>query len=532
MSTIVTRAGKGSALTHTEVDANFTNLNTDKLQSGDTAATLTITSADINGGTIDGTSIGSSSASTGAFTTLNTSGNVGIGTSSPNSRLQVYNNINGTPFSWGNAARTGYLYQDASGVGITNAAGTSFDEGMYLDTANSNVLLYTNSTVRATLNSSGNLGLGVTPSAWSGVSNAGVIQTYSGAISTTPGGGFDTTTYVTNAFYNGTNWIYRNTSSSSRYDQWGNQHRFFVAPPGTAGNAITFTQAMTLDGSGRLLVGTTASRAFGAFGQGNFQIETAVSSALETLISNRNDTGASVFGFGKSRGTAVASNTVVVSGDPLGTINWSGADGTGLISAASIAAAVDGTPGTNDMPGRLVFSTTADGASSPTERMRIDSTGTLVLAATNSNGIQFPATQIANANANTLDDYEEGTFTPTVSGTTVSGAGTYSIQVGRYTKVGNRVFFMVNLTWSAHTGTGNMFLGGLPFTSANVSNATPSLSVWISNLALTASNVFAAYVNSNATTINVNQLPVGGGAAAAIAMDTAAQIIISGHYEV
>jgi hypothetical protein len=91
MSTIVTRAGKGSALTHTEVDANFTNLNTDKIQSGNTVASLTVTSisgttatytnatissADINGGTIDGTSIGSSSASTGAFTTLSASSTV------------------------------------------------------------------------------------------------------------------------------------------------------------------------------------------------------------------------------------------------------------------------------------------------------------------------------------------------------------------------------------------------------------------------------------------------------------------------
>jgi hypothetical protein len=73
MSTIVTRSGKGSPLTHTEVDNNFTNLNTDKLQSGDTAASLVITSADINGGTIDGATIGASSASTGAFTTATAS---------------------------------------------------------------------------------------------------------------------------------------------------------------------------------------------------------------------------------------------------------------------------------------------------------------------------------------------------------------------------------------------------------------------------------------------------------------------------
>jgi hypothetical protein len=78
---------------------------------------------------------------------------------------------------------------------------------------------------------------------------------------------------------------------------------------------------------------------------------------------------------GKSRGTSLGANTVVQSGDVLGRIYFVGADGSGLIQGATITAEVDGTPGTNDMPGRLVFSTTADGASSPTERMRITNDG-------------------------------------------------------------------------------------------------------------------------------------------------------------
>lgn len=73
MSTIVTRAGKGSALTHAEVDANFNNLNNDKLQSGNTAAALTISNATINGGAINATTIGASTATTGAFTVLSAS---------------------------------------------------------------------------------------------------------------------------------------------------------------------------------------------------------------------------------------------------------------------------------------------------------------------------------------------------------------------------------------------------------------------------------------------------------------------------
>ena len=74
MSTIVTRSGKGSPLSHVEVDANFTNLNTDKIQSGNTVAALTVTSATINGGSINGTTIGATTRSTGAFTTFASNG--------------------------------------------------------------------------------------------------------------------------------------------------------------------------------------------------------------------------------------------------------------------------------------------------------------------------------------------------------------------------------------------------------------------------------------------------------------------------
>jgi hypothetical protein len=56
-------------------------------------------------------------------------------------------------------------------------------------------------------------------------------------------------------------------------------------------------------------------------------------------------------------------------------ISFQGSDGTNFVESAAIQAQVDGTPGTNDMPGRLMFSTTADGASSPTERARITSGG-------------------------------------------------------------------------------------------------------------------------------------------------------------
>jgi len=133
-----------------------------------------------------------------------------------------------------------------------------------------------------------------------------------------------------------------------------------------------------IDSSGRLLVGTSTAR---SNFDGNtttplFQIEGVTSgTASASIVRGANDITGSTFNLGKTRATAVGGNTVVSSGDQIGIISFQAADGTNLIDAASIQAAVDGTPGANDMPGRLVFSTTADGASSPTERMRIANDG-------------------------------------------------------------------------------------------------------------------------------------------------------------
>ena len=91
---------------------------------------------------------------------------------------------------------------------------------------------------------------------------------------------------------------------------------------------------------------------------------------------NANDDAGGYLQLGKSRGTAVNSDTIVQDNDDVGIINFIGADGTDRAHPiASIRAAVDGTPGNNDMPGRIEFMTTADGGTSLTERMRIDNLG-------------------------------------------------------------------------------------------------------------------------------------------------------------
>ena len=88
--------------------------------------------------------------------------------------------------------------------------------------------------------------------------------------------------------------------------------------------------------------------------------------------------------FHKSRNASIGGDTVVQDDDEMGRIRFFGNDGTDFTEGARITALVDGTPGNNDMPGRLMFSTTADGASSPTERMRINATGQVLIGTTSS----------------------------------------------------------------------------------------------------------------------------------------------------
>jgi hypothetical protein len=97
---------------------------------------------------------------------------------------------------------------------------------------------------------------------------------------------------------------------------------------------------------------------------------------LDTAVLMQRGLGIAIF---KTRAASAGGNTAVVDADMLGELRFCGADGTNIIRGAAIGAFVDGTPSANDMPGRLVFSTTADGATTPTERMRIKSNGNVLV---------------------------------------------------------------------------------------------------------------------------------------------------------
>lgn len=112
-----------------------------------------------------------------------------------------------------------------------------------------------------------------------------------------------------------------------------------------------------------------------------------------------NGTNSSLITFRKSRGTTVGTNTILSSGDSIGTLIAAGADGTNYVQSAYIQFQVDGTPGTNDMPGRIIFATTADGGSASTERMRITQEGYVGIGGTPSNLFLVNGTVVDSSNA-------------------------------------------------------------------------------------------------------------------------------------
>lgn len=281
MATIVLRSVKGSALTNTEVDANFSNLNTEL-----------------------GTKLGASDLS---------------------SYLQS------------STAASTYQPLDADLTAIAGLAGTS---GFLKKTTTNTWTLDTSTYLTGITGAQVTTALGYTP-----VNKAGDTITGPVVIETATGVGL-------------------------RITQTGSGNALVVED-----SANPDATPFVVNGAGQVLIGAETSQNSQSAIVPVFQQHALSNNAATYALTdwqNNGFTGPFV-NYNKSRGGAVGTRGIVASGDRLGIIGWGGDDGTAFIPAAQIVAFVDGTPGTNDMPGRLQFYTTADGASSPIEAMRIDS---------------------------------------------------------------------------------------------------------------------------------------------------------------
>ena len=199
----------------------------------------------------------------------------------------------------------------------------------------------------------------------------------------------------------------------------------------TADGASTTTERMRIGSNGYVLIGSGTDISASSFSPAALQISGTTNPGVAQVAAFSNGNVGPKFLFTKSRGTTVGSYTVVANNDNVGEFTFTASDGTDAVSTvAYVAAYIDGTPGANDTPGRLVFGTTPDGSAIVTDRMVIDSTGLITIS---SGQIKFPATQNPSTDVNTLDDYEEGSWVPSFGGFSVAptgGTGTY-IKIGK-----------------------------------------------------------------------------------------------------
>ena len=321
-----------------------------------------------------------------------TNNRVGIGLTAPTEKLHIK----------GTAANTAVLIQDTTGYallnnnntsgniffGIDNSVGSGFSGGAYSRHIFSEgaypLIITTNSAERMRIDSSGNVGIGVTPSAWGGGINS-ALQGRNGSGIAFGFSNLPVVYHTSNAFFDGTNWIYNATATATLATQNNNDGSFgwLSAPSGTAGSAITFVDVLGITAAGVLNL-------------------------------------------------------------PQGQI-------------------------------------------------------------------KFPATQVPSADANTLDDYEEGTWTPTISFGGASVGVTYAAgRAGQYTKIGRQVTVTAYiLLTSKGSSTGLARIGGLPFATGNATGYFSAGSLAALS-AITYEGQIQAYAENNSTSYTLNDYSEAG----------------------
>jgi hypothetical protein len=269
-----------------------------------------------------------------------------------------------------------------------------------------------------------------------------------------------------------------------------------------AGSFITFSpassEAVRIDASGNLGIGTTSP---------GFKTEViAPYGTYNTTVTTQSDIGGGIAITASSSGASSRVGLFFRGSDNIGAAIASAREDTGASWNTYLAFYTNNSTG---------VSTTA-----VQEKMRLTSGGTLYLTY---GQIEFPATQVASSGPNTLDDYEEGTWTPTLSAASSSPTVTYNYRSGVYRKIGSMVYVQFGMNINTRTGgSGEIRITGLPFTSITrgsyqepsnplqggnwVTSAIAGKSYWF----IVDNNTYACtrYQNNSDTSIDISE--VGG----------------------
>jgi len=271
----------------------------------------------------------------------------------------------------------------------------------------------------------------------------------------------------------------------------------FLAAADSLGISTNGTERLRINSTGNVLIGNTTLRTNIDGGSTLLGLEgTTFGTSSFSVIRNANSVNPPGILLGKTRGTTVGSNTIVQNNDVLGTIYFLGADGTNLVEGATISANVDGTPGSTDMPTRLVFSTSADGSATPTECGRFSSTGAFSAKGTDTND---------DASAGYIGQYIESvvsTATNVPTSTQFGDLTSISLTAGDWDLNGMIIFAENGATWTGvrvgiSTTSGNS-------TAGMTTGSDRSLNAWISSVTTPTSstlNVFRRLSLSATTTV-------------------------------
>ena len=445
--------------------------------SGDTAGDAILHSADGTAGMAFGT------GNTERMR-IDSSGNVGIGTSSPTAKLTVSGTGVGAAIDWTNTtASTGRSYR---WVSLNNGTGFAIED-------------LTAGSERMRVDASGNVGIG-TSSPQDEIhieANYPQIRIASGLntigsnnlTSTVDGYGTDGIAWrVGRAFGSGDLQIVNHRASATTFDNGG-------------------AERMRIDSSGNLLVGTTDTSLYNNGAGGDTGLVFEPSGTIQFAKSNnicahlnRLDSDGQIINFRKN-------------GTLVGSIAASGGDiliGTGDTAVRFVDAEDSIVPFNTNGSGR----DNAINLGKSSERFK-----DLYL----SGGVYLGGTGAANK----LDDYEEGLFTPTVAGSSTTGSATYATQYGSYTKIGNTVYFHAVVNYSGATGTGSLRVTGLPFNTA--SGIARVFTVGLANISYSGDFVYGYSV---AGTNQVGLAAVNNGAGTStLYVDAAGLIEITGTYQ-